>query len=96
MTVLITYDVSTLTSEGRRRLRQIAQACKDYGQRVQYSVFECSVNDTKWAVLRHRLLEIMEYQEDSLRFYILGEDDLKRIEHHGVRPPIDLDGPLIV
>jgi CRISPR-associated protein Cas2 len=95
MLVLVTYDVATTTVAGRRRLRQVAKACLDYGQRVQHSVFECDVDPAQWAQLRHRLLDIHRAEEDSLRFYFLGRNWRRRVEHHGAKPAIDLDDPLI-
>jgi CRISPR-associated protein Cas2 len=92
--VLVTYDVSTVTREGRRRLRRVARACQDYGVRVQLSVFECTVDPAQWAVLRTRLLDTIEPASDSLRFYLLGSG-VRRIEHYGARAPLDPDGPLI-
>ena len=94
MFVLITYDVATLSKGGARRLRRIAQACKDYGQRVQYSVFECRVDEKSWVLLRNRLLREMNDKEDSIRFYFLDID--VPIEHHGSKRPIDLEAPLII
>lgn len=96
MLVLITYDVATTTRQGRRRLRRIARACLDYGQRVQNSVFECDVTPAHFAQLRKRILDIVEPEEDSIRFYFLGKNWKRRIEHHGAKPAVDLDGPLIV
>ena len=96
MFVLVTYDVSTTSPEGRRRLRRVARVCKNFGQRVQYSVFECQVNDTQWVRLKHDLLEEMNPHEDSLRFYFLGEDATKRIEHYGEKPSIDFEDALII
>ncbi len=95
MTIVITYDVETKTPEGRRRLRRVAQACLDYGQRVQFSVFEVQVNDTQWTRLRQRLLTETDLTKDSLRFYFLGEDATKRTEHHGAKPSINYQDPLI-
>lgn len=95
MTLVISYDVETKTREGRRRLRRVAQACKDYGQRVQFSVFEVTVGETAWAMLRLRLLSEIKPELDSLRFYFLGEDASKRTEHHGAKPSIKYDEPLI-
>jgi CRISPR-associated protein Cas2 len=92
--ILVTYDVSTATPAGTRRLRRVAQACKDYGQRVQKSVFECRLGATQWVGLRSRLLEEIDVREDSLRVYFLEEDT--RIENHGCNVPADLEGPLIV
>lgn len=96
MFILVCYDVSTVTPEGRRRLRRVAQHCKNYGHRVQNSVFECDVGENQWAELRPALLETFDPAEDSLRFYRLGEKPLDRTEHHGVKPSIDFQGPLIV
>jgi CRISPR-associated protein Cas2 len=96
MMVLVTYDVATRTLEGQKRLAQMAKACLDFGQRVQNSVFECNVDPAQWATLRRRLLEISCSEEDSLRFYFLGSNWQRRIEHHGAKPSVDLDGPLII
>jgi CRISPR-associated protein Cas2 len=96
MIVVVAYDVSTETREGRRRLRRVAQACKDYGQRVQKSLFECVLRESDWVRLRHRLLQETILKEDSLRFYFLDEPARSRTEHHGIKCPVDMDGPLIV
>jgi len=95
LVVLVTYDVATTTPEGRRRLRRIASACLDFGQRVQNSVFECNVDWTQWTTLKIRLLKIMDDDEDSLRFYFLGNNWKRRVEHHGAKATMDLEGPLI-
>jgi CRISPR-associated protein Cas2 len=95
MLVLVTYDVATTTPQGRRRLQRVAKACLDFGQRVQNSVFECQVDATQWAELKHRLLGVMSPEEDSLRFYLLGNNWQRRVEHHGAKPSVDLMGPLI-
>jgi CRISPR-associated protein Cas2 len=94
MFVLIAYDVSTVTKAGARRLRRVAQACKDYGQRVQNSVFECRLDEKHWVLLRGRLLSEIDRNQDSLRFYFLDADTA--VEHYGVKPPLDLEAPLIV
>ncbi len=96
MHVLVTYDVQTSTPSGRRRLRQLARACLDYGQRVQFSVFELVVAPAQWTTCRARLLSLYDPSEDSLRFYHLGSDPDDRVEHHGSKPSFDLDGPLIL
>jgi CRISPR-associated protein Cas2 len=96
MLVLVSYDVSTISREGRRRLRNVAKACKDYGQRVQYSVFECVVDPEHWERLKLRLLDLYRPEEDSLRFYFLGANWRGRIEHHGAKEVPDPDAPLIV
>lgn len=94
MLVLVAYDVSTIDSAGRGRLRRVARACKDYGQRVQNSVFECRVEKKHWTLLRDRLLNEIDQKQDSLRFYFLDGD--VGIEHHGCKKPIDLEEPLIL
>lgn len=96
MLILVTYDVSTMEKAGRRRLRRVAQACEDYGVRVQKSVFECQVGQTEWVRLKDRLLKEIKEDEDSLRFYYLDETAKQKIEHHGVEKPIDLTEPLIL
>lgn len=96
MNVLVAYDVNTETKEGRRRLRHVAKACKNHGQRVQYSVFECSVTETQMERLRQRLLEIINVEEDNLRIYFLKGERDQFLETHGKNLYIDFDGPLIV
>jgi len=96
MLVVIGYDVSTIEPEGQRRLRRVAKACKDYGQRVQFSVFECEVDPAQWAVLRQRLIDEVNLEVDSLRFYFLGSNWRRRIEQIGAKKSYDPDGPLIV
>lgn len=95
MLVLITYDVRTDDSAGRKRLRQVGKACQDYGQRVQYSVFECDIAPAQWTALRARLISLIDPEHDSLRFYVLGANWRRRIEHVGAKPALDFDGPLI-
>lgn len=95
MLMLITYDVSTETAGGRRRLRRVARACLDFGQRVQKSVFECELDPAQWASLRARLIGEIDPASDSLRFYRLGADGARRIEHIGAYPALDLEGPLV-
>lgn len=95
MMVLITYDVSTETDGGKRRLRRVAKACRDYGQRVQYSVFECEVDPAQWVKLKDRLCKEIDAETDSLRFYHLGANWKPRVEHVGAKPALDLDGPLV-
>jgi CRISPR-associated protein Cas2 len=94
MFVLVTYDVSTGTKAGARRLRRVARDCKDYGQRVQKSVFECRVERKDWIVFRDRLLSEIDESQDSLRFYFL--DAGVTAEHHGIKEPVDLEAPLIL
>ncbi len=96
MMVLISYDVATSDKGGQRRLRRIAKICKDYGQRVQYSVFECIVDPAQWTKLHQLLLDEIEIKEDSLRFYFLGANWRKRVEHIGAKPAFDQEAPLFV
>jgi CRISPR-associated protein Cas2 len=96
MMVLVSYDVSTATPAGRRRLRRVARACEDFGQRVQKSVFECVVDPAQWAEFRRRLLREIEPAEDSLRVYFLGSHWRGKVEHLGARPAVDPEGPLVV
>lgn len=96
MLILVTYDVSTVEKAGQRRLRRVAQACEDYGVRVQKSVFECQVGKMEWVSLRGRLLREIKEDEDSLRFYFLDEKAVQRIEHHGAGKPVNLTEPLVL
>ena len=93
--MLVTYDVNTTDPAGRRRLRRIARICKDYGQRVQFSVFECQVDPAQWTDLRARLIREIDDEADSLRFSRLGANWRPRVEHVGAKPALDLDGPLM-
>ena len=96
MMVLVTYDVSTTEGNGARRLRQVAKACRDFGQRVQFSVFEIEVDPAQWTMLKARLEGIIDPGRDSLRYYYLGSNWTKRVEHVGAKPATDLNGPLIL
>jgi CRISPR-associated protein Cas2 len=93
--VLITYDVSTTDQAGQRRLRRVSKTCQNYGQRVQHSVFECIVDAAELAQLKIKLLEIIDEEQDSLRFYRLGNQYKSKVEHIGVKPSMDLEGPII-
>lgn len=95
MFVLISYDVATTDAGGERRLRRVAKACQDFGQRVQYSVFECIVDPARWTFLRQRLITEIDPEKDSLRFYYLGSNWRRRVEHVGAKQGIDQEGPLI-
>lgn len=95
MMVLVTYDVQTSGEGGARRLRRVARACQDFGQRVQNSVFEIEVDPAQWTALRARLEGIVDAAHDSLRYYYLGRDWTRRVEHFGAKPTKDLNGPLI-
>jgi CRISPR-associated protein Cas2 len=96
MMVLVSYDVNTQDSEGRKRLRKIARQCQNWGQRVQFSVFECLVDPAQWRTLRAELISIMDEEKDSLRFYFLGSNWEKRLEHVGAKAAINPEGVLIV
>ena len=96
MLVVVSYDVAMDDKSGARRLRRVAKACRDYGQRVQYSVFECIVDPAQWAKLRNRLIKEIDEKQDSLRFYFLGSNWERRIEHVGAKEALDQLGPLIV
>lgn len=96
MLVLVTYDVSTQTAEGRRRLRQVAKQCVDYGQRVQNSVFECILDAGQFALLRAKLLDIIDTETDSIRFYNLGNKYRSKTEHYGAKPGYDAEDTLII
>jgi len=93
--VLVSYDVSTVDADGPKRLRRVAKACRDYGQRVQFSVFEIEVDPAQWTQLRHRLSELIDPSRDSLRFYFLGSNWQRKVEHIGAKPTLDLNGPLV-
>lgn len=96
MLVLVTYDVNTEDSGGRRRLRHVAKLCVNKGQRVQFSVFECLIDPAQWAELRGRLVSIIDEEKDSLRFYFLGSNWKRRVEHVGAKPGYDPEGPIVI
>lgn len=96
MLVLITYDVNTEDAAGRRRLRQIAKQCVNYGQRVQFSVFECLLDAAQCRSLQAKLCKIMDPQKDSLRFYYLGDHYKSKIEHFGAKTSYLPEDPLIL
>ena len=95
MMVLITYDINTETGKSARRLRRVAKACLDYGQRVQYSVFECELDPAQWTKLKATLISEINDECDSLRFYYLGSNWQRKVEHVGAKPVLDLNGPLL-
>ena len=96
MLILITYDVNTETSAGRKRLRQIAKTCTNYGQRVQNSVFECNLDPAEFAKVKSMLLKIMNADTDSIRFYSLGNNYRNNIEHYGAKASFDVTEPIII
>jgi CRISPR-associated protein Cas2 len=96
MLVLITYDVNTETSEGKKRLRKVAKQCVNYGHRVQNSVFECILDHAKAIEVKNILCKIIDPNSDSLRFYYLGSNYKNKVEHIGVKPSFDMESPLIL
>jgi len=94
--ILVTYDVNVETTEGKRRLRRVANKCEDFGQRVQNSVFECLIAPAQWAVLKQSLIDIIDNKTDSLRFYFLGANWKRRVEHVGAKAAYDPEGFLLV
>src|SRR5436305_7832320 len=94
--IIVAYDVNTEDQAGRRRLRRVARACENYGQRVQQSVFECWVDSAQWTKLRTILLSEFEPATDSLRFYFLGDHWRGRVEHHGNKVTYNPEAPLII
>lgn len=95
MMILVTYDVHTVDTAGQRRLRRVARACRDYGQRVQFSVFEIEVESATWVDLRQRLVDIIDPVTDSLRFYQLGTHWERKVSHVGAKPALNVKGPLV-
>lgn len=96
MLVLVTYDVATTEKNGAARLRAVGKACRDFGQRVQYSVFEIEVDPAQWTRLKAHLESIIDLDTDSLRYYYLGSNWQRKVEHVGAKPAADLEGPLII
>lgn len=96
MYILVTYDVDTTSKEGARRLRHVAKACMDYGQRVQNSVFECEVTDAQYCFLKERLRKLVDLSLDSIRFYILGKNESRRVEVLGVETAYKVNDVLVI
>ena len=96
MLVLVSYDVSTTSAQGRRRLRRVSKTCTAFGMRVQFSVFECDVDPAQWESLRAQLVKIIAPTEDSLRFYFLGSNWERKVEHVGLSKTPDMKGLLVL
>jgi CRISPR-associated protein Cas2 len=96
MMVLISYDVKVTSETGSKRLRRIAKECTNFGQRVQYSIFECILDPAQWALLKHTLESIIDPELDSLRYYYLGSHWQNKVEHVGAKPTLDFTRPIIV
>jgi CRISPR-associated protein Cas2 len=94
--ILLTYDVSTVTKAGQKRLRNVAKTCLDYGQRVQNSVFECKMDHAQFVQFRGKLLSIIDTETDSVRIYHLGKNWEQKVEHHGKNDDYNIEGPLIL
>ena len=95
MLVLITYDVNTQSAQGRKRLHKVAKTCQNYGQRVQNSVFECVLDAAQARLIKSKLESIIDIEKDSLRFYYLGNDYKKKVEHVGAKSSFDVEGVLM-
>lgn len=93
--VLVSYDVSTSSSGGTKRLRKVSKVCQNYGQRVQHSVFECIVDSTQYAILKKELMNVIDQEQDSIRFYRIGNNYKSKVEHFGTKESIDIEGPLL-
>lgn len=96
MLVLITYDVNTTTSAGRRRLRMVAKKCVSHGTRVQNSVFECVLDNSQYKLLKHELEQLIDTDFDSLRFYTLGNNYQNKVTHIGAKETFEIEGDLIL
>ena len=96
MYILVTYDVDTTDKSGQRRLRRVAKACLDYGQRVQNSVFECELTDVQFCILKERINEIIDHSLDSIRFYHLNRSENRRVEVLGVETAFDVNEAIII
>ena len=96
MMTLVSYDGSTVDAAGRKRLRKVAKECVNYGQRVQNSVFEVDVDYGTFLKLKDRLMKIIDEEQDSLRFYYLGNNWKRRVEHIGAKETYDPEGSLIL
>ena len=96
MMVLVTYDVETTTSEGRRRLRKVAKQCQNYGQRVQNSVFECVLDPAQYAELKHKLDKLIDEEKDSLRYYMLGNNWAHKVELKGAKSVFNPEDDVLI
>ncbi|HEZ7985945.1 MAG TPA: CRISPR-associated endonuclease Cas2 [Ruminococcus sp.] len=96
MMVLVSYDVSTVDAKGKSRLRKVAKECQNYGQRVQNSVFEIDVDYGTFLKIKDKLLKLIDESHDSIRFYYLGNNWHRRIEHYGAKETYDPEGVLII
>ena len=96
MMVVVSYDVSTITDGGQRRLRRVAKQCLNYGQRVQNSVFECVIDSMNLEILKNQLLQIIDLKTDSIRIYHIGKNWKNKVEHYGNKSIIDVESSIIL
>jgi len=96
MMVLVTYDVSTASEGGEARLRRVAKCCVNYGQRVQNSVFECNLDPATWTFLKNQLTALIDPEKDSLRFYYLGKNWERRVEHIGAKETVNIEKDTLI
>lgn len=96
MLVLVSYDVATTSEGGARRLRRVARQCTNYGQRVQYSVFECIVDAAQFVILKNKIISIIDEDQDSVRFYVLGNNYKNKVEHFGAKKSVDFEDALVL
>lgn len=96
MFILITYDIETISGDGKKRLRNVAKICQNYGQRVQNSVFECKVDETQLRTIKHQLDQVIDHEKDNLRFYRLGKNYKSTVEHMGNNNAYDIEAALIL
>ena len=96
MMVVVSYDVSTKTASGKKRLKKVADTCLNFGIRAQNSVFECIIDPAQWEILKNELLSIYKEEEDNLRFYYLGANYKRRMECYGKSKNLNIDDTLIL
>lgn len=96
MLIVVSYDVATTSDGGTKRLRHVAKQCLNYGQRVQNSVFECVVDPREFEVLKNKILDIIDINQDSIRFYFLGSNWKSKVEHYGIKKIVDVDAAIIL
>lgn len=96
MMILVTYDVETITGRGQKRLRQVAKACMNYGQRVQNSVFECVIDEAHFTILKHKIEDIIDENVDSVRFYLMGKNWTRKVIQIGKNTSYNVEAGLII
>lgn len=96
MFILVTYDVDTTDKSGQKRLRKVAKACLNYGQRVQNSVFECELTEVQFCLLKEQIRSVIDVETDSIRFYYLNRNENRRVEVLGMETAYKVDGTIII